>query len=110
VLFARLDHQQAAAAGTTLVELAETVREFVTDLAPGIATHTWVSLAGAWPATRDHRRPASAADKWPGPRDGIVVHLDERQVPLDGRAVELTYREFELLAYLVLSATLANDV
>ncbi|MBI4941804.1 MAG: response regulator transcription factor [Actinobacteria bacterium] len=47
-------------------------------------------------------RPAGPEEPAPdGPAEGLRVHAASREVLVDGRAVELTAREFDLLAFLV---------
>ena len=41
-------------------------------------------------------------DPSPKPRGGVIVDISRKRVVLDGQAAPLTYKEFELLQYLVL--------
>ncbi len=51
------------------------------------------------PSPSTVRRSAAAA---PEPRGGVVVDISRKRVLLDGEPAALTYKEFELLQYLVL--------
>ena len=86
-----LGHEDAQAAGTSVVEVAELLRELTHDLLPGARTELSVSLDGD-----DLGGSGFGAEP---PTAGLVVDLDTRRVFVDGAELELTYREFELLAY-----------
>ncbi len=75
--------------------------------APG---HTVPSIAGQppmvgylvlVPADQARSAPEPEAGGAPRPQDPIQVDAERRTVTVDGRALELTYLEFELLAHLV---------
>ncbi|WP_309080800.1 winged helix-turn-helix domain-containing protein [Zhihengliuella sp.] len=120
VLYVGLDEAAAQDAGTSLGKLATQVRAFLQTLAPDAKTHAAVALAPA-DATGDsldvvrqalgdptvsrrprgEQRPQQAA---PRP-SGVLIDLSRREVHLDGESLNLTYKEFELLNYLVENGT-----
>jgi DNA-binding winged helix-turn-helix (wHTH) protein len=124
VLYVALDEEAAAAAGTTLSRLAQDVRAHVRSLVPGAQTHAAVALAPADAVGSDidvvrhalgdptvNRKPRTEAGHAapapaPAPRPtGVLIDLSRREVHLDGETLNLTFKEFELLNYLVENAT-----
>lgn len=111
-LYVGLDEAAARAAGTTLAEVVQALRRLADDLVPTAETYAAVALAPDGTGGRDVdivRRALTA----PHPTDeptaparpavaGVVIDLARKRLQLDGRAAPLTYREFELLQYLVL--------
>ena len=51
-------------------------------------------------ALAKHRQEGAVAE--PEPRGGVVIDISRKRVLLDGETAALTYKEFELLQYLVL--------
>jgi len=116
VLYVGLDEAAAAAGGTSLTKLATQVRGFLQTLAPEAQTHAAVALAAAAaPGTdlevvrqalgdptvnRAQRSFPRQAQNTPA-ASGVLIDLSRREVQLDGEVVNLTYKEFELLNYLV---------
>lgn len=117
-----------------IVELAEALGELARELLPTAETYTALSLGesrrggdrsgelgalrdrlahlqlvGGTPATLDARPEGTTAPS-PGPAPGqdaaprLTIDLPSRRVVADGVEQRLTYKEFELLAYLVSSA------
>lgn len=120
VLYVGLDEATAAAAGTSLTKLATQVRGFLQTLAPEAQTHAAVALAAASAAGGDlevvrqalgdptvNRTPRQAprAQQNTQVATGVLIDLSRREVQLDGEVVNLTYKEFELLNYLVENGT-----
>jgi DNA-binding winged helix-turn-helix (wHTH) protein len=116
VLYVGLDEAKAAAAGIDLGRLVLELKRLTGELAPGAETHAAVALAPAGAGGRDvdvvrlalqdpsalarYRRVDEAAvEKAP---DGVVIDISRKRVLLDGDTAALTYKEFELLQYLVL--------
>jgi len=114
VLYVGIDEAKAAAAGTSLHRIVEALKALTEELAPNAETHAAVALAPAGAGGRDvdvvrlalqdpaalarHRTvvdPDRAAD-------GVVVDISRKRVVLDNETAALTYKEFELLQYLVL--------
>lgn len=116
VLYVGLDEAKAAAAGTSLHRIVEAIKELTGEIAPSAQTYAAVALAPAGAGGRDvdvvrlalqdpaalakHRQlDESDADRHPA---GVIVDISRKRVLLDGDAASLTYKEFELLQYLVL--------
>ncbi|MBJ2120862.1 winged helix-turn-helix transcriptional regulator [Arthrobacter sp. MSA 4-2] len=118
VLYVALDEETAAANGTTLSRLAQDVRSYVRSLVPTAESHAAVALAPADAPGSDIdvvraalgdptvRRPRpdhhGVHPHAQAPRPtGVLIDLSRREVHLDGQALNLTFKEFELLNYLV---------
>ncbi len=111
-LYVGLDEAKARAAGTDLPALVAALRRLTTDLVPAADTYAAVALAPAGVGGRDVdivRR--ALADPSVAPRNptgaprrptGLVLDLGRKTLRVDGDAAGLTYREFELLQFLVL--------
>ena len=114
-LYVGLDEQKAAAAGVSLGTLVEALRRTLADLAPDAETYATVALAPSDAGGRNvdlvrlalHEPSAVARSR----RDdgeaeasaiGVVVDISRKKVLLDGESAAFTYKEFELLQYLVL--------
>lgn len=115
VLYVGVDELKAAAAGTDLAQIVEALRALAKELVPASETYAAVALAPQGSGGRDvdvvrlalqdpsalakHRQQPEAEEK---PRGGVVVDLSRKRVVLDDETAPLTYKEFELLQYLVL--------
>ncbi|MDF2667691.1 MAG: response regulator consisting of a CheY-like receiver domain and a winged-helix DNA-binding domain [Microbacterium sp.] len=84
-LYVGIDEAKAAAAGVSLGTLVEALRRTLGELAPAAETYATVALA-----------PTGA-----GGRDVDVVRLALHEL-IDGESAAFTFKEFELLQYLVL--------
>jgi DNA-binding response OmpR family regulator len=115
VLYVGIDEAKAAAAGTDLGALVEQLKALVGDLAPAAETYAAVALAPVGAGGRDVdvvrlalQDPAALAqhrhveEPTPKHRTGVVIDISRKRVVLDGEPAALTYKEFELLQYLVL--------
>jgi DNA-binding winged helix-turn-helix (wHTH) protein len=115
VLYVGLDELKAEADGTDLGHIVEQLKLLVAQLAPSAQTHAAVALApqGAGgrdvdvvrlalqdPAALARQRQTPAAE--PKVRGGVVIDISRKRVILDGETAPLTYKEFELLQFLVL--------
>lgn len=114
-LYVGVDHVKAIEAGTNLGHVVEQLKQLLEQLVPGSETYAAVALAPTGVGGRDvevvrlalqdpaalakHRQAAEPAAK---PRGGVVVDISRKRVLLDGTTASLTYKEFELLQYLVL--------
>ena len=123
VIYVGLDEDTAASNGTSLTKLAQEVRAYIQTLCPGAQSHAAVALAPAEAAGADidvvrqalgdptaQRRPrpeaAPPVQAQSAPRpSGVLIDLSRREVHLDGDTLNLTFKEFELLNYLVENAT-----
>lgn len=118
VLYVGLDEAKAIADGTTLHRLVEAIRNLTAEIAPSAETYAAVALAPEGAGGRDvdvvrlalqdptalaRQRESQGlqadADRHP---DGVIIDISRKRVLLDGEAAGLTYKEFELLQYLVL--------
>jgi DNA-binding winged helix-turn-helix (wHTH) protein len=114
-LYVGVDQLKALEAGTDLGHVVERLKQLLAELVPGSETYAAVALAPAGAGGRDvdvvrlalqdpaalakHRQPEEPA---PQPKGGVVVDISRKRVLLDGSTASLTYKEFELLQYLVL--------
>jgi DNA-binding winged helix-turn-helix (wHTH) protein len=118
VLYVGLDEAKAAADGTTLHRVVEALRALTAEISPSAETYAAVALAPEGAGGRDVdvvrlalQDPAALAKQreGQGTRDdadrhpnGVIIDISRKRVLLDGEAAGLTYKEFELLQYLVL--------
>ena len=117
-LYVGLDETTAAAAGISLSELVTALRKTVAELVPAAAGETYASVAlapkglGGKPidvvrtALRDPRAidkltANKTADESGDNAKGIIVDPSRKKVFADGENADLTYKEFELLQYLI---------
>lgn len=111
-LYVGVDAAKARAAGIDLPALVAALRRLTTDLVPAADTYAAVALAPAGVGGRDvdivrraladpsvGSRPPVGAPRRP---TGLVLDLGRKTLRVDGDAAGLTYREFELLQFLVL--------
>ena len=120
VLYVGIDEAKAEADGTSLHRIVEALRTLTAELAPSAETYAAVALAPEGAGGRDVdvvrlalQDPAALAkqreeqgsglradaDRHP---DGVIIDISRKRVLLDGEPAGLTYKEFELLQYLVL--------
>ena len=115
VLYVGIDEATAAAAGTTLGAIVEQLKATLADAVPSAETHAAVALAPVGAGGRDVdvvrlalHDPAALArhrhveEPSPKHRTGVVIDISRKRIVLDGDVAALTYKEFELLQYLVL--------
>lgn len=119
VLYVGVDEDTAAASGTSLAKLAQDIRAFVQTLVPQAQSYAAVAIAPADAVgtaldvvrstfgdptvasrqrVQEALRPIAAAEQRPS---GVLIDLARREVHLDGDTLNLTFKEFELLNYLV---------
>jgi DNA-binding winged helix-turn-helix (wHTH) protein len=113
-LYVGLDEAAAAAAGTTLAAVVEQLKALTAQLVPSAETYAAVAVAAEGSGGRDvdvvrlalQDRSAVAARKQTVPAEpeetGVVIDISRKRVLLDGEQAPLTYKEFELLQFLVL--------
>jgi len=114
-LYVGLDELKAANAGVSLPLLVDALRRTLAELAPEAETHATVALAPQGAGGRDldvvrlalHEpgaiaRAKAGAEESAEDRGGVVVDISRKRVLLDGDSASFTYKEFELLQYLVL--------
>ena len=121
-LYVGVDEQTALSAGVTLSELVTALRKTITDLVPEAAEQTYAAVAlapkglGGKPvdvvriALRDPRaidnlsliKPEVNEIQIPvDNQKGIVVDPSRKRVFANGENADLTYKEFELLQFLI---------
>jgi DNA-binding winged helix-turn-helix (wHTH) protein len=117
-LYVGVDEATAMGAGVSLSELVNALRKTVADLIPAAAQETYAAVAlapkgiGGKPidVVRTALRDPRALDKLQVAREeldptgapkGIVVDPSRKKVFADGENADLTYKEFELLQYLI---------
>lgn len=117
-LYVGVDEATATAAGVSLSELVIALRKTVAELIPAAANETYAAVAlapkgiGGKPidVVRTALRDPRALDKLQvakevhdplGAPKGIVVDPSRKKVFADGENADLTYKEFELLQYLI---------
>ncbi|MEO7005528.1 MAG: winged helix-turn-helix domain-containing protein [Terrimesophilobacter sp.] len=115
VLYVGVDEVKAQAAGIDLGGLVSALKKLTAQLVPTSETYAAVALAPQGAGGRDvdvvrlalqdpsalaqHREQEVPVEKY---RNGVVVDLSRKRVLLDDAQAALTYKEFELLQYLVL--------
>ncbi|MGI6879721.1 winged helix-turn-helix domain-containing protein [Microbacterium sp. gxy059] len=113
-LYVGLDEASAAADGVSLNVLVDALRRTIADLSPRAQTYAAVALAPQQAGGRDIdvvrlalKEPGAVArTKQEAPKPdvdaGVTVDISRKRVTIDGESAALTYKEFELLQYLVL--------
>ena len=122
VLYMGIDEETAAAAGTSIAKLAQEIRAYAQSLVSGAESYAAVAVAPAGtpgsaldvvrstfgdPTVNSRQRteaPRPAQQQEPRP-SGVLIDLARREVHLDGESLNLTFKEFELLNYLVENGT-----
>jgi DNA-binding winged helix-turn-helix (wHTH) protein len=119
VLYVGVDEAKAAAAGTDLGALVQALKALAADLVPTSETYAAVALAPEGVGGRDVdvvrlalQEPAALARHRSVDDDdtteldrahaGVVIDISRKRVVLDNEVAQLTYKEFELLQFLVL--------
>lgn len=115
-LYIGLDEQKALDAGTDLSAVVTALKRLAAELVPGAESYAAVALAPVGTGGRDvdvvrlalqdpaalaKHRQVSAVEA-PEPKGGVVIDISRKRVQLDGETAPLTYKEFELLQFLVL--------
>ncbi len=114
VLYVGIDELKAASAGTDLGGLVTALRKLTAELAPAAETYAAVALAPRSSGGRDidvvrlalqdpsalarHRHDELEPE---AVVEGVIVDLSRKRITIDGETAPLTYKEFELLHYLV---------
>jgi DNA-binding winged helix-turn-helix (wHTH) protein len=118
VLYVGIDEAKAAAAGTDLGQIVDALKRLTAEIAPGSETYAAVALAPSGAGGRDvdvvrlalqdpaavakHRHVDTEDEDEDRAFAGVVVDISRKRLALDNEPVALTYKEFELLQYLVL--------
>jgi len=115
VLYVGVDELKALEAGTDLGAIVEQLKALAKQLVPSSETYAAVALAPQNAGGRDVdvvrlalQDPAALAKHRHAPepetpvRTGVIIDISRKRVLLDNESAALTYKEFELLQYLVL--------
>ncbi|HET7139839.1 MAG TPA: winged helix-turn-helix domain-containing protein [Arthrobacter sp.] len=121
VLYMGIDEETAAAAGTSIAKLAQEIRAYAQSLVTGAESYAAVAVAPAStpgsaldvvrstfgdPTVNAQKRTETSRLQPQDPRpSGVLIDLARREVALDGESLNLTFKEFELLNYLVENGT-----
>jgi DNA-binding response OmpR family regulator len=118
-LYVGLDEAAAEAAGTTLSDVLATLRKAVDDTVPGTESHAAVAYAPAHQrgknldivrlALREPRAVAELLPPKPEKKSGVTIDISRKKVIINSEASPLTYKEFELLQFLVLREGVTVD-
>jgi len=114
-LYVGLDEAKAITDGVSLSTIVEALRRTIAELSPHAETYATVALAPVGAGGRDvdvvrlalHEPGAVARTKTEEPEEeqlpgGVTIDISRRRVHIDGETAALTFKEFELLQYLVL--------
>jgi len=119
-VYVGVDEASAVAAGTTIAEIVDSVRNAVTDAVPDAESHIAVAYAPATQRGKNLdivrlalREPRAVAEllppKSPTVVTGVLIDLSRKRVVINGETPPLTYKEFELLQHLVLREGVTVD-
>jgi DNA-binding winged helix-turn-helix (wHTH) protein len=119
-VYVGVDEASAVAAGTTIAEIVDSVRNAVTDAVPDAESHVAVAYAPATQRGKNLdivrlalREPRAVAEllppKPPTVVTGVLIDLSRKRVVINGETPPLTYKEFELLQHLVLREGVTVD-
>lgn len=111
-LYVGLDEATAVERGTSIGDLVDALRNVIEQGAPGTETHAAVAYAPATQrgknldivrlALREPRAVAELLPKKPTMTNGVTIDFSRKRVVINSEVAPLTYKEFELLQYLVL--------
>ncbi|MFW0108069.1 winged helix-turn-helix domain-containing protein [Rothia sp. P7181] len=122
VIYVGLSEETAASNGTSLVRIVQELRDYTRGIVPEADSYAAVALAPSGAEGTDlevvrnalgdptavHHQPEpfsstqySSQEHKPAHSVGVLIDLSRREVFLDGEVLNLTYKEFELLNYLV---------
>ena len=119
-VYVGVDEAAAIAAGTTISELVDSVRNVVATAVPGTESHAAVAYAPAGQRGKSLdivrlalREPRAVSELLPpkpvGQPRGVLIDLSRKRAVINGDVAPLTYKEFELLQYLVLREGVTVD-
>jgi DNA-binding winged helix-turn-helix (wHTH) protein len=116
-LYIGIDEQKALDAGTDLSAVVSALKQLASELVPDAESYAAVALAPVGAGGRDvdvvrlalqdpaalakHRQTTAPAEP-PEVKGGVVIDISRKRVQLDGETAPLTFKEFELLQFLVL--------
>ena len=113
-LYVGIDEAAAAANGIDLTQIVTALRNLTAELAPGAETYAAVALAPSGSGGRDVdvvrlalQEPSAVArhrtddDAETAEGTGVIVDISRKRVVIDDEVAPLTFKEFELIQYLV---------
>lgn len=114
-LYVGIDEATAASNGIDLAKIVEALKNLTTQLVPDAQTYAAVALAPELAGGRDvdvvrlalqepsavarHRDDESASDK---EGSGVTIDISRKRILINDETVPLTFKEFELLQFLVI--------
>lgn len=112
-LYIGLDEASAAREGSSIGEVVEALRDVIESRVPGTETHAAVAYAPAHQRGKNLdivrlalREPRAVAELLPtkpsATTSGVTIDLSRKRVIINADVAPLTYKEFELLQFLVL--------
>lgn len=111
-LYVGMSEKDAVAAGHSLQEIVFQLKKSIDDFVPGSQTHASIALAPQGAGGNDLEivrmalhDPAALAKLAPtrvAEPSGVVIDISRKRVVLEGATASLTYKEFEMLQFLVL--------
>lgn len=119
-VYVGVDETAAVAAGTSIAGLIDSVRNVIASAVPGTESHAAVAYAPTNQRGKNLdivrlalREPRAVAELLPPkpqtPALGVVIDLSRKRALINGAVSPLTYKEFELLQYLVLREGVTVD-
>jgi DNA-binding winged helix-turn-helix (wHTH) protein len=111
-LYVGISEKEALAAGHSLHQIVTNLKASVESFVPGSETHAAIALAPLGAGGKDldivrmalHDPVALAKLQPPTPAkvSGVKIDISRKRVILDGKTAPLTFKEFEMLQFLVL--------
>ena len=111
-LYVGVDEDQVEASGTSIAELVATLRKTLEAQVPNSDSHVAVAYAPAGQrgknldivrlALREPKAVAELLPPKPAKPNGVAIDFSRKRVVINDDVAPLTYKEFELLQYLVL--------
>lgn len=111
-LYVGLDESTASERGTSIGDVVDALRNLIEQAAAGTETHAAVAYAPLTQrgknldivrlALREPRAVAELLPKKPETANGVTIDFSRKRVVINADVAPLTYKEFELLQYLVL--------
>jgi DNA-binding response OmpR family regulator len=111
-LYVGMTEAEAQAAGISLQELVNELKATINNRVPATDTHAAIALAPAGAggknldivrmALHDPVALSLLGRTAPGDKKAVVIDISRKRVVIDGEAAPLTFKEFQLLQFLVL--------
>jgi DNA-binding response OmpR family regulator len=118
-LYVGIDESSAEEAGTSIAAVLATLRKAVDEVVPGAESHAAVAYAPSHQrgknldivrlALREPRAVAELLPPKPEQKSGVSIDISRKKVGINSETAPLTYKEFELLQFLVLREGVTVD-